>query len=348
MMRTFRERLEIASSWARSSTPFFETPSVAIRATPVLLRIGGSTACSATHVVVAALPMQPKSHSDTPPYNLIASRHAPRRVCGQTMMHAPQSSARYRSIAATMMIFCILTERLHLRSVRGPLCIQHNLVAGLATGKNTNGRGLNETRLLPAIAASTLLASAFSVISPNSLPPKPSNSQQATQAAQATETRKARKVVVRGSIVTPEAVTIGIAPATIAASRHRRRTALRFADRNSCGVERHSGRARASRDRAREPLSRQRDGPRRRQRADADQARDRARDGLFRQRRGPARSRDQPHLRRKISRGRLSHRGRQPRPRSRATMRAATTTQRSGNARRRMHMRQLRRQWSPQ
>ncbi len=55
-------------------------------------------------------------------------------------------------------------------------------------------------------------------------------------------------------------------------------------DRIARGIERRSRRARASRRRAREPLSCQRHGPRRRQRADADQARDRAQHGLHGQR----------------------------------------------------------------
>ena len=70
--------------------------------------------------------------------------------------------------------------------------------------------------LLPAISASILLAS----VSPSLAqftPAEAIEQQQATQAAQATETRRTRKVVVRGRIVTPEAVTTGIAPTTIAA-----------------------------------------------------------------------------------------------------------------------------------
>jgi soluble lytic murein transglycosylase-like protein len=70
--------------------------------------------------------------------------------------------------------------------------------------------------LLPAISASILLAS----LSPSlaqSTPAEAVEQQQAMQAAQATETRKARKVVVRERVVAPEAVTIGTAPATVAA-----------------------------------------------------------------------------------------------------------------------------------
>jgi soluble lytic murein transglycosylase-like protein len=70
--------------------------------------------------------------------------------------------------------------------------------------------------LLPAISASILLAS----LSPSLAqftPAEAIEQQQATQAAQATEMRKTRKVVVRERIVTPEAVTIGTAPTTIAA-----------------------------------------------------------------------------------------------------------------------------------
>jgi soluble lytic murein transglycosylase-like protein len=71
-----------------------------------------------------------------------------------------------------------------------------------------------KTHLLSAIAASTLLAS----VSPSLAqftPAEAVEQQQALQAARATETRKARKV--RQRIVAPEAVTTGIAPATVAA-----------------------------------------------------------------------------------------------------------------------------------
>jgi soluble lytic murein transglycosylase-like protein len=73
-----------------------------------------------------------------------------------------------------------------------------------------------KTHLLSAITATTLLAS----VSPSLAqftPAEAVEQQQALQAAQATETRKTRKVIVRERIVTPEAVTTGIAPATVAA-----------------------------------------------------------------------------------------------------------------------------------
>jgi soluble lytic murein transglycosylase-like protein len=71
-------------------------------------------------------------------------------------------------------------------------------------------------KLLPAISASILLASISSPSLAQFTPAEAAEQQQALQAAQAATTRKARRVVVRERIVTPEAVTIGTAPATAA------------------------------------------------------------------------------------------------------------------------------------
>ena len=69
-----------------------------------------------------------------------------------------------------------------------------------------------KTHLLSAITATTLLAS----VSPSLAQFTPAEAVEQQQAAQATETRKNRKVVVRERIITPEPVTTGIAPATLA------------------------------------------------------------------------------------------------------------------------------------
>ena len=130
--------------------------------------------------------------------------------------------------------------------------------------------------LLSAIAASRSPRALLLPHSPNPLPPKPSHrSSDIWPQAQARRRRcvgaaNAAKIVV-GSRCDGAS---SRRPAVAGGRPYDSLIAI------ACSVERHSCRARASRHRAREPLSRQRDGPRRRQRADADQARDRARHGL--------------------------------------------------------------------
>ncbi len=163
-----------------------------------------------------------------------------------------------------------------------------------------------KTHLLSAIAASTLLAS----VSPTFAQFTPAEAVEQSRAMQTDIWSARRKAAVRrtreepatigsffSKIFSPAAAENGSRAASGGGSRAAARSrspaasgdgssVARAAEHmnsliaSSCGIERRSCRARASRRHAREPLSRQCGGARRRQRTDADQARDRARHGL--------------------------------------------------------------------